>query len=129
MKDLVLISCPGIKQIIKEIPEEDSPINPNIGAGAFGELINKYFSFAGFYKVEKDKGDGRIDLKKIDNKIELKDYSKLEIVFPKSIYALISFANNGVSLVEGNIDSKTIEGTLSKCIGERNVYLKINRFI
>lgn len=112
--------------LVKKIPDKEDEINPNIGAGYFGELINKYFSFAGFYKIIENREGKSMSLEKLkDTKIKPKIYETVEIVFPNNISALENFANSGVSLVKGKIDSKKFEGTLNKCIGERNAFLRI----
>ena len=109
----------GINDLVKKFPDKEDMIRfPNISAQYFGELIQKYFSFGGFYNIT-NVNEKNIVLKKLDgNKVgHPKDYNLFDIVFPEHTLALKSFAENGVSIVKGEIYSRKFEGTLRKVLG------------
>ncbi len=122
MKDLVYISSMGINDLVKKFPDKEDLIRfPNISAQYFGELIQKYFSFNGFYNIT-NVNEKKILLKKLDGNTlgPPKDYKIFELVFPEHTFALKSFAENGVSLVKGEIYSRKFEGTLKKVFGKEH---------
>jgi len=114
MNDLVYIASIGIKDLITKIPAKNDEFNPNINAGYFGELINQYFSPAGFYKIIQNTENKIIDLEKLSGAIKPKTFENIKIIFPENIFALQKFVNNGVSVVKGEINSRKFEGTLKK---------------
>ena len=126
MKNLVYISSIGINDLIKKFSNEEDGIRfPNISAEYFGELINKYFSFSGFYNIDKsDKSNiflRKLEWKKVKHP---EDYAIFSLVFPGYTSALQSFANSGVSLVKGKLYSREFEGTLRNKSGKNySIYI------
>jgi len=120
MKDLVYISSMGINDLVKKFPDKEDLIRfPNISAQSFGELINKYFSFGGFYNIT-NVNEKNILLNKLNGNTlgHPKDYEIFELVFPDNIQALQTFAKAKNSLVKGEIYSRKFEGTLKKVLGK-----------
>jgi hypothetical protein len=124
MKDLVYIASMGVNDLVKKFSDKEDLIRfPNISSEYFGELINKYFSFSGFYTIENIDGKN-ITLSKLGSGGERRDYKVFDIVFPEHTSALQTFANNGISLVKGEINSKKFEGTLKKSFGTKySIYI------
>jgi hypothetical protein len=122
---LVYIASMGINDLVKKFPDKEDEIRfPNIGAQYFGELINKYFSFGGFYNIA-EVNEKNILLERLDgNKLgHPKEYKIFNIVFPEHTSALKSFAENGVSIVKGEVYSRKFEGTLKKDFGRKHSIL------
>lgn len=110
----IFIGSPGINDLVKNFPSEEDNIRfPNISAGYAGSLLEKYFSFSGFYKI-KNLEKNTMLLKKINmNKKVPENYSVFNLEF-SHISALQSFANDGVSCIKGELNSKNLEGTIQK---------------
>ncbi len=126
MKDLVYIAKIKDKDLVEKFPNMDNEIRfPSVDSEYYDELIKKYFSFNGFYRIKKcDSKEILLEKSKIIQSFEPKDHEIFRLILPNT-NDLQNFYNSGISRVKGKMDGVEFEGDLEE-IRENNYRISLD---